>query len=524
MYKVLIVDDEPTILKGLRCIINWEEFGLEIAGQASNGIEAIEIIENLRIDILITDIKMPELNGLELIRYVNDKGLNFKFIVLSGYDDFEFVKEAAKLGIENYLLKPINVDELTSTLINAVNKIESELNKQIVLKKGLDILRDNILYRLVTDDIEEEELLERSSLLNIDLNGTEFLVAIVKIVPSTTKKDSLKIQGKSLLGTAIQNICNEIISYSHSGISFCDFDGDVIIVFIDHMARNKKTLDRILGKFIEHINQSLGLDVFITTGSFENKYLDLHKSYASAKMLQEYCLILPPNRIVFYDEISQPRLRKQKDINIDFHILNNFIVKKDKASVVNFIDDNYNLLYEIDGLTPLYVQNLTMEFLLHIVETIRVLGNNPDILFINFKDMFSSIFDINTIELLKEQLKIMATQCIDFLITENEKASPIVKKALEYIQNNYSKDINLKTISSSFNTSAAYLGYLFKKEVGETFTNCLNKIRIEKAKELLLNTNMRINEISENVGYVNTNYFFTIFKKITGISPSEFKG
>lgn len=525
MYRVLIVDDELTILNGLSCIINWADYGLEIAGQASNGIEAMEIMVNLRINILITDIKMPKLGGLELIRFIKDKGLNIKCIILSGYDDFEFVKEAAILGIENYLLKPVNVDELTSTLINTVFKIESEVNKQIAVKEGLNVLRDNILYRWVSGNIEEDELLERSSLLNINLDSTEFLVAVIKSFHNTDESDLSKIHGKGLSRFAVNNICAEIICQDNYGVSFCDFDGDEIIVFSSHNAGcHIKDLEKILKKCIESVNLFLHLDVFITVGSYVNKYQDVYQSYSYAKKLQEYCLITPLNTIVYYDELTNPRLKKQEELVIDFQTLNKFITKKDTVSAVKFIDDIYNRLHEIDGLTPLFVQNLTTELLFYIVEAIRALYSNPDIIFENSRDMFSSIFKINTIDVLKERLKGMVAWCIDFLASEDEKASPMVKKALDYIRKNYSKDINLKTISANFNLSAAYLGYLFRKETGDSFTNYLNKIRVEKAKELLLNTNMRVIEVSEKVGYVNTNYFFIIFKKMTGMSPSEFKG
>jgi len=432
MYRVLIVDDEPTILKGLRHIVNWGDYGLEIAGQASNGTEAMEMMGALNVDILISDIKMHKSSGIELIKFVKDKGLNAKCIVLSGYDDFEYVKEAAKLGIENYLLKPVNVDELTSTLINTVEKIERETSKELVVKQGLDILRENILNRWINGDIEDHELMERGQLLNIDFNVSGYLVAAVKIFDGAPARMQSKSRLHSQSEHSANDICADVIAnrarpcksfYGPNGLSFCSPNGEVIIIFSNLAADNYGEVTKsILEKCVTRINESLNLDVFITAGSYESKFQNLHDSYANAKKLQEYRLVPPRNKIVSYGDIA---------------------------------DSQSGEHYRRDG---------------------RV-----------------------------------------------EKAGPLVRKTIDYIKANYEKNINLKTISSNFDTSAAYLGYLFNKEAGEPFTDYLNKIRVEKAKELLLGANMKIEDISKKVGYINTNYFFTIFKKTTGISPSEFK-
>ena len=147
MYKVLIADDEPFILEGLADLINWEEHGLQIAGLVSNGLDAKNIVDSSDIDILITDNRMPRMDGIELIKYIAQTEKNIKFIILSGYNDFEYVKEAAKIGIENYLLKPVDEKELISTLINTVDKIENEIYKKKELQQGYNILRDNIHFR-----------------------------------------------------------------------------------------------------------------------------------------------------------------------------------------------------------------------------------------------------------------------------------------------------------------------------------------------------------------------------------------
>jgi len=184
MYKMLIADDEPFIVEGLKHILNWEEYGIELTCTASNGIEALDIMKKEGAELLITDIKMPKMNGLELIQKVKELNPNTHFIILSGYDEFEYLKESIKLGIENYILKPINFEELEETILNIINKLDHKNLQDSYLNKDISIIKNNILYRWVTGSISEAELIERSSLLDIPLNFSKYVVCILKLLPN----------------------------------------------------------------------------------------------------------------------------------------------------------------------------------------------------------------------------------------------------------------------------------------------------------------------------------------------------
>lgn len=525
MYKVLIVDDEPFILEGLKSLINWEEYGLEIAAQALNGIEAVDVLESLSINILITDIKMPKMNGLELIKYVKNKSLNIKCIVLSGYDDFEFVKEAAKLGIENYLLKPVDINELIPTLMNSIKNIENEFNKISTMEQGISILRDNILLRWVTNDINENELLQKAPLLNIDLIKRGFVVSIVKIIQSVSS-DSTVIQDTNLLRSSVCNICRHITSKNASTEIFYDSNGYIVLLFSNvNSGKDNLAFDDILGSCISAIQINLNAKVFIAVGDFVSEYQNVHHSYIHANELLDYSLILNPNRIIFYDENKLKAVEnKQRRFHIDSNALHVLLATKNKPGCLELIEDIYSQVNENGSLTPTSIQNITIELLFNIISTVKSLNSNADILFDKFKDPFINVLNLKTLIEIIEWQKSFVCAAIDFLCSEDERLSPIIKKVLNYVESNYNQDLNLKIISSKFNINPIYLGQLFIKEIGEPFTNYINKIRVEKAKHLLLHTNLKAIEISEEVGYVNPNYFYTIFKKITGLSPSEFKG
>lgn len=233
MYKALVVDDEPIILKGFDNLISWEEFGIEIAAKAENGKAALQIARKEKIDLLITDIRMPEMSGLELLKTIRREGKNIKVIILSGYDDFQYVKEASKYGIENYLLKPIEENELEETLLHLTEKLENEQKQQNRLQESYQLLRSNILYRWITGTIGEEELtMEGNIIQTIRDHVQEIGYFHVADVP-----------GRMEPGTGEMNFKNIIRALGEAG-----YDKIVGFEFSSSQKDSKKTLQTILNQ------------------------------------------------------------------------------------------------------------------------------------------------------------------------------------------------------------------------------------------------------------------------------------
>lgn len=513
MYKILIVDDEPFILEGLRHIIDWEEYDLEIMGEASYGTEALEIIDKNNIDILITDIRMPFMDGFELIRRIRERDLDIKIIILSGYDDFSYVKEAVQLGIENYILKPMSKEELISTLAATRKKIENDLQKKIKLTEGSRVLRDNMLLRWVMNDITKEELLERMTLLGINIESNEYMVVIISA-------------GKNGQKPEIEKIVNQVLDRVIRALSFPDLGGDIILIISDVTDAQKEHLFK---KVFPEIQQKLKLyiqdEVFITAGSYENGLQNVYKSYSHARYLQDYRLIMPSKRILSYVETVKSELKGNIELKIDYDALCNFIILKKSEEALTLIEEFYNSLKGFTGLSPSVVYNITIEILFNITSTIKRLKGGKDIFeeMIDIKDMYVNILKVKNIIELKEWLKVVINSSIDYLSTDDDRNKKLIERVLAYIHNNYANEINLKTIASEFSINTAYLGQSFKKQTGESFTNYLNRLRVEKAIELMSKSNLKVNEISKAVGYYNISYYYTMFKKITGVSPNEYK-
>ena len=362
MYKVFLVDDEPFILEGLQNIICWKDYGLEISGHAVNGLDALCILERDKADILITDITMPKMNGLDLIKGLKVMHSDMKFIVLSGYNEFEFVKAGISLGIENYLLKPINVQELLSTLANTCEKLESSKSKEIIEKKDTNILKDNILYRWATNKIASLELRERSCILQISLEHNYYNACIIKIVPSHTEDDSsIDMEWSSQLPEIFESCCS-MVGQNGSQMCFCNPDDEVVVIFgVDSIESGKACIHEKLDAIGKSIRSIPSLDAFITAGDFQSGFMNLYKSYANAKKMQEYRLLSSCGSIYYYDETHQG---KDSDIScskVDYQQFSKLLLSKNKDAVSAFIGSIFTKLKSSPGITPSYIQNCCME-------------------------------------------------------------------------------------------------------------------------------------------------------------------
>lgn len=217
MIDVIIVDDEPLIRDGLVKLFSWKDYQMQVSAVFPNGSLALEYLEKHAADIIITDIKMPVMNGIELMQECQRRNLPAKFIVLSGYTDFEYVKTAARLGIENYLLKPVDTQEMSQTLIQVKRKIEAQRQNKILLEEGIRILRNNLLYRMMIGEISYEEIEERREYLNIPFDSCGYRVAILKFLPQSPDM-ALQKQQKPPIKSVLRHL--EQKDYIHAVTDF----------------------------------------------------------------------------------------------------------------------------------------------------------------------------------------------------------------------------------------------------------------------------------------------------------------
>ncbi|WP_110930058.1 response regulator transcription factor [Paenibacillus bouchesdurhonensis] len=504
MFKVFIVDDEPFIIEGLYDILDWAKLGMEIVGHAENGALALEAMKGTPADILITDISMPVMNGLELIRQVRAFHPELKVIVLSGYNEFDYLKEGMALGIENYLLKPINLEEFQGTLQTVVQKLNATRSELVFNEHSMRILKDNVMYRWLRNQISPKEFRERADLLGTRLDKPFVQVAVIRVEHSFAE--------------VFDSITNQLIQASDV-VPFRDMDGDIVLVFnIDDAASGKE--------YAEWVSDNLRLllsshnKLYVSLGSVE-RIEEGSQSYDNAKRAQEYFMVRQADRILRYEDlVSRQQETRLKDGPIDWDEYEKEVMAKDTEALYVRIERDFTYLQQLKGITPDMLQEMAMEWLIRFKMLLQKITHTeePEL----YKGGLSQIRRTSTVAGLIEMIKEAAAMTVGLL--DRDVKSPVVQQVLNYIHDSYNQDLSLKVLGSMYNIHPVYLGQLFHKEVDETFTEYINRYRIEKAKELLRTTNLKVQEIARNVGYWETGYFYKQFKKYVGISPTEFKG
>lgn len=522
MYKVWIADDEPFILEGLPYIIPWEQYGLTIAGLASDGEEAWEALRRNPVDLLITDIMMPKMSGLDLIRHVKQSHPDTKVIILSGYDEFDYIKQGMTLGIENYLLKPINVEELKETVRNTVQKMEAAVRQEVYRRSDLDILRDNILNRWMTGTIDSAELQNRSQLIGFPLDYSYYAVAALKLIfPQETSRMLHHAQKDRILNEAYQLIRQMTEEDPHI-ICFCDPEGDIILIFgHESHESDQATRDQLLSECKQAVEERFHLLAVATAGRIEPTYRHAGRSYGQAKRLQEYYLVQSDQPVIDEDLIHSDDEPEHPYPPFDYDAYDRLLFAKNKTALFEQIDELFD---SMSGALPSHIQNKAVELIIRMKQMIQEKHMSNELAAKSYKEIVSALFAIHSLDELKQHVKSIAGLAVDCFIAEEDLLSPVIRQVLHEIRENYADELSLKTLAQQYNINSVYLGQLFHKETEDTFSDYLNRYRIDRAKNLLINTYLKTQEISKKVGYVDPSYFYKQFKKYTGVSPTEYRG
>lgn len=509
MHNVFLVDDEPFITEGLFDAVDWPAFGLEVVGSAENGEDALRRIRQMPVDILITDISMPLMNGLDLIRRAREFHPELKAIVLSGYNEFDYLKEGMQLGIENYLLKPINIKELNATLGNAVEKLNSVTVDPLLREHNVQIMKDNTMYRWVTGRISEAEFLERAGLLGISPDAPNGLAAVLRC-ESARPEDRERAFGRVA----------EAFAGNRAVVPFRDIDEDIAIVAgLRAPEEDKDKLMRTLAE-LRRTLAAEGVPSRLSFGKAGPLRSRIGTSYEEAKKAQEYFFVYPEKEWIDYGDTQTFGRAERTEFLLDWGTYAKLLVARDKEGLAAAIGDDFERLRSREGIAPSDLQELAMELIVRFKMELQAIkhAEEPELFSLGFERAKTAADYAG----LADAVRLVADRCVDSLA--RDVRSPVVAQVLGAIQKNYAEEMSLKALGAQYHIHPVYLGQLFQKETGESFTEYVNKFRIEKAKELLKTTGLKVHDIARQVGYWETGYFYKQFKKYVGISPTDYKG
>jgi len=499
MYKVLLVDDEPLITIGLQALLDWEDDGFEIVSRAESGEEALTYLKEHPVDLLITDILMGEMSGLDLIEEAKKIQPKVKCIILTGYQEFKYIKQGLLLGIENYLVKPVDEEELLSTIQNVGRKMNAVSGSNQAQEPST--LLDNTLWRFLNGEIEKNDCLERLSLYDIQFTQPYYAVSILSF------ENYYRVEVLKEIRGFIEDHCSAVCLFSPNQ--------DLAIIL---GSETEEELYRFNQGLVEHLkDEKSGAGLFYlamgkpvkTVDEFEDSFMmarefSLLQLYSSPNVLISEHLTIDKHEELkkqqeFKETIVKQLLKVEGEV---FQRIDSFFQDLTKNS--SFISPPAARKYIFDLLSYIHYSLQPNDLSYHTAAIERI--------------VYSSDID--------EMKAILKEYCQELIFSIHKQVnnrSPIVQNVLDYIHAHYDEGISLKTLGQQFHVNAIYLGQLFQKEVGAVFSEYLNRYRLEKAKELLKTTHYRAGEIGKKVGYSDTAYFYKQFKKSVGTTPSEWR-
>ena len=503
MKKVMLVEDEEFILQGIRCIIDWEEISMKVVSMARNGREALEMFRKEPVDILVTDVEMPQMNGLDLIKEIRRIQPWTRCIILSGYDEFEYARRALRLDVEEYILKPVNEDQLRQALVRAAEHLDE------IDRKKIGSMEDKIgWHKFLNGKLDASEMAEFYQILPAMGREEQVCGAIMKIDTGSLENN----EGIQVILTEIQKLTAKLKTI------YLSPDTLFLLLYDSEETITKQAAD-LFGGLQYHLESKYGIMTFFTIAAPINEYEKLPECYKTASRLQKYRILEGYGSCIDDNYI---RDRATQDVVIDETQLRKMILKKDRDGALHYIEDLFinNLRSEV-SVDVLYQLALKLVIILQDIKREYKLGQPGNMQ--DFSEMIEQIYKADDLVGLKSVFISEIAEIITYLHTEDSQYTPVVKQIMAEVRKNYKEDINLKTLSYKYHMNASYLGQIFQKEAGCSFTQYLSNTKNRIAKDLILNTNMKINDIAREVGYPDTSYFYRKFKQCYGVSPASLR-
>lgn len=522
LYKVFLADDEPFILDGMKAIINWNEFGFEVVGQAKNGVEALELLGRTTADILITDITMPRMNGLELIKELKRSAPWMKHIVLSGYSEFDYVKQGMTLGIENYLLKPLNVQELLLTLGNAREKLEYVRYREIHESRVNNILRENVLHRWTTRRIGAMELRERARLLDLELGHAFYQASVIKLSAGGQGEEPQPDPACKTEMARVLEYCSGKIGYSPSRSCYSLFDEEIVLVFGIDSEEEMPQVEAFIEMIRDGIASGFSIDFFMTVGNWQPGFENLHLSHEQAVRLQDNHRIGTSGDICRMDGSVCPPEEAISSHHTDCRKMSRMVFSKDRATLTATVRQVFASIRDNPYMTTAILHNLCMDMIVQIRRAVEDVEQDP-LSGPEYRELFLEITGTDSVQRLEQLVLQVAGQATESLAAEERRMSPVIWQVLNHVNHHLTEELSLKTLGYMLNVNPVYLGQLFQRETGKLFNEYVNELKMRKAMQLLVNTDMKAGDIARNVGFADPSYFFRQFKKYYGTSPSDLR-
>lgn len=534
--KVFLVEDEMVIRRGIKSSIDWEKEGYIFCGEASDGELAYPMIIKEKPDILITDIRMPFMDGLELCKLVKKELPNIKILILSGYDEFDYAKEAIRLGVTEYLLKPISSGKLLEALNGVSESIRREKEDKDLVRKYMEEMRENTEHekqkffeQMIAGNLSMADALETGKKYEMNLSAGMYNLLLFRFTLGEENRKSGELLGEAEY--AIEKLTErlEYVFEFQRGV-----EGWAFLLMADNeeqMSERVKELSKDLEEIMKNYST---IAYFGGIGQPVARLRELEESFREAERALAARFTMELNRIISVEDI---RMAQNVDTLDDIEITSFGEIEKTRTMLEKFLNNGAE--DEIDEFVDVYINELPEENLKSVLMRQYIIMD-AYIVMMSFcekiegiegemqaqsEELKNSMKTSQTLEEIKNYIRMLLKKIIGVRDTiSGRRYSDIIEIAKDQIRKTYMSDeISLNTIAAEVGMSPSYFSSIFSKEMGKTFVEYLTEIRMDRAKELLMCSSMKTSEIGYEVGYKDPHYFSYIFKKTQNCTPKEFR-
>lgn len=527
MTTVLLADDEDSILNTLVRNIDWSGLQLHLVGSVSNGQKALECMEKTPPDILITDVSMPIMSGMDLAQYIYENKLPVKVVILSGHQEFKYAQQAIRYNVTNYLVKPCEKQQLNETLkelaAECIREKKELLEKQYFesfIENCKPQLREKLLQDLVHGNIvDQESLAQKCSFLDMDPNIQYYVIA-AEVDNYKEKFHSLQEKQKFFATLHMSEALSSSLPDVKEAVSLSVSEGCYTLLIPDYASDDIISLCNCIR---ETFGSFTGLSATYGIGGPAVGLMKLGEAYAKASETLLYKYLAGNNTVICYEDITMTTASEKHLVST--MSLQTQIIQATRAgdseSIEALCEEWFRIL---ENGSPALIKSLIIQFVGNLSVELLETGSSLTELFGDENLMIEKVLRFDTIFDVKLWLRQILQYICDYIREKNQKNTyRLAKKAAQYIDEHYMESINVDIIASAVYLSSGYLMTIFKREIGTSINSYLVTKRIERAKELLLEGDLKVYEIAEKVGYANTTFFSSTFRNHVGVSPKQFK-
>jgi len=529
-YRVMLVDDEEEVRSAIARKVNWEELGFTLAVEAENGEDAMEKAEKFLPDVVMTDIHMPFMDGLTFCKKLKEEFPATRVVIFSGYDEFEYAKEAISLEVEEYLLKPVDAEDIKRVFTRIKERLDEEFDKRHNIEKlekyyqeSLPVLKEQLLIGLLEGRVSERalEIYKRDYLLSFD--SAFYSVGVLKLDYSKESADDENRLKVNLLSVSLKQMVDEKYADQFNFTSI-NYLGTVVIIAFLKNTREHNRFVTVMDQICKLSNKMINADIVAGIGKVYGNIRDISYSFSEAKDATMYRILLDSNQAIFIGDVEP---KSDENFFLDEKQIEQIIKEikiGTKESLTTAVDE---LIMRMKNST-ISIPQLQLFFAEIVIEITR-LAKTYDVTTKNTNlyslDIYNEIKKLSSLEAFGEWILSICMELMDNIHKDRmDSAKLLAEKTKEYIASNYSDStLSIDKVCSYLGVSATYFSSVFKKETGLSFVAYLTNVRMEEALNMLQTTEDKSYVIAGKVGYEEPNYFSYVFKKQYGVSPSKYR-